>query len=221
MENFNKKEAKELIKRAKQNQKKIEDNFTAQRKRAAEAFKDHEIRVLVNTPEVQSFECRNKNGSWCYGFRVVCSDNLICMYGDIGELMFLPGYNRQGVKWLRGSIDSEGYFFEKLDRPYITDAREFSTENAINAIFSSLYGDDIDEILEYQQPELNMLKDLFDGDIEFEHEFYERAYYKYSIDETPRPTSSRFSLEYRYQALKKLCELLDKIDFNIQKDEAV
>lgn len=220
MHKFNRKEIEKMIKRAKENQQKIEDSEEMTRQRAVNAFKDHQVRVLTNNEHVQAFECRNKNGSWQYGFRVICADNLITMYGDVGELVVLPGYNRDGVRWLRGSIDSKSYFVEKIDGPYRKDDVEFSRENAIDAIFGYIY-DDLDEVEEYQQNDLNLLNDCLNDEFEHENQFYEKGYYEYDMDEMPSPTRATANFEYRYQALKRLCELLDEIDFSIQREEAV
>ena len=221
MKTFSKKEALALIERAKENREKIEKQYITQQNHAIEAFKDHEVRVITNTPEIQAFECRNKNGSWCYGFKVICADNFISMYGDLDTLTFLPGYNRDGLRWMRGSINSRSYFFEKLDSAHREKVKHYDIQYAIDAVLSHIYYDDMDEVVEYNQQELNLLYDCFEENVEREHEFYEKAYYDYNMDEAPIPTCSRSTLEYRYQALKKFCELLDEIEFSIQKKDAV
>ena len=83
------------------------------RTHAIEAFKNHKVTVLCNTPEVQMFRCQ-KPGTWVYGFQVVCADNMICLTGDIDSILIEPGYGRNGTKFLRGSINCEGYFLEKV-----------------------------------------------------------------------------------------------------------
>lgn len=216
MNKFTQEEIKELITRA---EAVCDENKRSHEKcieGAVGSFKDHTIKVLTNNEHVQAFECRNKSGSWCYGFRVVCSDNLICMYGDIGELVVLPGYNRDGIRWLRGSLKSKDYFVSKFDRVYYKDASEFNQENAIEAVLGYIY-DDLEEVEEYQQGELNLLNDCLDGVFETEEKFYEAAYYDYDLDEPPTPRRATVNFEYRYAALQRLCELLDEIDFSIDR----
>lgn len=217
MKTFNQEEIKNLVHRGRVVQKEIDVSQEKMTERAIEAFKDHKITVLTNNKNVQAFECRNGDGSWCYGFRVVFSDNLICMYGDCGELVVNPGYGRQGIRWMRGSIKSKGYFFEKTDRAYIEESKRFSERHAIASAVGYIY-DDLDEIEDYQQGELNLLNDCINGEIMHEHDFYNRAYSDYGFDECPDPRDVFESLEYRYQALVRLCELLDEIDFSIDME---
>ncbi len=99
-----------------------------------EDFKDHKVTVLVNTPEIQAFNC-SKPESNIFAFRIVITDNCIAMNGDIGEIMICPGYNR-GIRWLRGAIDSVHYVLEKV--PYNFRTKEWNEKEAAKSMQSMI-----------------------------------------------------------------------------------
>lgn len=95
-----------------------------------ETFKDHEITVIIDTPEIQRFKF-SKPGTWMYGFFLTCSDNLIILNGDINTLVVEPGYGRNGLAFLRGSVNSTDYFLGKVPYNYRESLVEYKQEYAI------------------------------------------------------------------------------------------
>ena len=86
-------------------------------------FKDHEIEVIVDTPEVQRYKF-SKPGTWMYGFFLTFSDNLIVLNGDIGTMIVEPGYGRNGLTFLRGSINSLDYVWTESKKKIETLIKE-------------------------------------------------------------------------------------------------
>ena len=207
-------EAQVIIDKAKKISEKLSLTEKITKEQAIKSFADHKLKIICNTKEVQMFECRNKDGSWCYGFRAVFADNLICMHGDCGELLINPGYNRDGLRWMRGSINSIGYFREKFDQPYVEDTREFSNDIAVDNLLGCIH-DDIEEVVESYQYELKLIEKCLETEFETEYEFHRYAFDECACDEPWTATRVKASFWYRYYALKRLCDLLDEVDFKI------
>jgi hypothetical protein len=181
------------------------------REEAAKAFAEHQMQILANSDEVQMFRCQ-KSGTWCYGFQVVCADNMICLTGDIDSMLIEPGYRRNGTMFMRGSIDSESYFLSKI-RHGRDDHKQFDKDEALSAIAyrRENYGDS-PEVLEALKGIEEAVEDLIGKGAE--HEFY-RLWYEAGLDEAPSPTVLDAGAIYALEAMKWLARTLDLFDFKV------
>lgn len=109
----------------------LSSNVEKEIKNKKEYFKDHVVEVIIESEYVKKYKFSNPNSSE-YWFDLVCSDNMIAMMGDCYELMVNPGYGRDGLAFLRGSINSYGYFLEKCryNKGLGDPLTEYSTEEA-------------------------------------------------------------------------------------------
>ncbi len=85
---------------------------------ALKAFKDHELTVL------EDYDIKTLKGEYVwakpntgiYSVHIIFRNSTIIMYGDIGTwVLRQPGID---LPWLRGSVDSPNYLFEKLTREH-------------------------------------------------------------------------------------------------------
>ncbi len=82
------------------------------------AYADH-VMTKVNDC---TWRCGRADGGSQYHFFVVISPHCIVVYGDIGEMIIRPGWNR-GIGWLRGCLDdgkrdSFHYMLSKVPMPH-------------------------------------------------------------------------------------------------------
>jgi hypothetical protein len=77
---------------------------------AVNAFKDH-----VLTEEGDGRWLCKRPGTGTYWFRLVTAPSSIIILGDLGECILRPYCKQdQAVSWLRGAVNSPGYFIEKV-----------------------------------------------------------------------------------------------------------
>lgn len=130
------------------------------------------------------------------------------MQGDCYSLLIEPGYDRNGLAFLRGSVKSEGYFLGKC--PFNSDLlTEVKYDTALENFNSEHVGGSLtDEELEQITEELNA-----DGGIYTEASYYELCS-EYNIDEpsSPRVLTSRTKLQLA--GLQCFVEAYDKMFYN-------
>lgn len=174
-----------------------------------EDFKDHEVTILVNTPEIQAFDC-SKPESNIFAFRIVITDNCIAMNGDIGELMICPGY-RRSIRWLRGSIGSIGYVLEKV--PYNFRTKEWNEKEAAKSMQRMI---DEEESEEHKAAYQEIKESIECGTIysqeKFSEEWNEREY-----DDTPDMETLTIRTWIQLSAITWLTEWMDRIGFKVAK----
>lgn len=142
-----------------------------------ENFKGHEIIILEDGQYTKHFVFK-KGGTGTFSFDLVTAHNLIAMTGDCYSLMITPGYGRCGLAFLRGSINSEGYFLSKC--PFKEQLTEYSHQEAMHHIRVCVENEQITE------------EDLQDADWVDEDPFWgEFRYYEFcyekDIDEPASP----------------------------------
>lgn len=176
------------------------------RAEAERVFKDHEVKILENTENVQMFRCQ-KPGTWTYGFIVVCTDSMICLTGDICEMLVCQGYGRNGSAFLRGSVKSEEYFLSK-----VPNRREIHTEykaQYAREVVSQMrndFSDDPDWLKKLDELEIG--EDGYYGEFKF-HESWADA----GLDEHPHVRKITAQTRYQLTALQWLARKLDEMDF--------
>lgn len=188
---------------------KFEEKQALTRKHAMEAFKDHKVTVLCNTPEVQMFRCQ-KLGTWVYGFQVVCADNTICLTGDIGSILIEPGYGRNGTKFLRGSVNSESYFLGKIRN---TEAHteydgQYAREYLQDCIKNAKEQEESDLVEKYQ----NVLEAIEDDGNFGEHRFHE-VWSNNDLDDHPDMRVMSSQAIFQMEAMKMLAARLEEMNF--------
>lgn len=92
---------------------------------AATAFKDHVIREDLNRGLFRSWRC-GRPGDSCHHFHVTTTPGRIFVAGDNGTMVWER--NPDMVKWVRGSINSIGYFASKV--PHDIPTTEWDAEVA-------------------------------------------------------------------------------------------
>lgn len=143
-----------------------------------ENFKDHEIIVVTDNEHVKKFIFK-KPGTGTFEFSLVTADNLIAMTGDCYSLMITPGYGRCGFSFLRGSVNSVGYFLGKC--PFNLELTKYSYDEAIHNIRTYVEEGYIN------QEDLDDVYNLDEGDL-----IGENNYYKFCNDhEIYEPSSPR------------------------------
>ena len=183
----------------------IEDQIRAE---ARKVFEKHELKIVENTDHIQMFICRKPNDS-TFAFQVVCANNMVCLTGDIYSMLVEPGYGRNGTMFLRGSINSEGYFLGKI-RLGRDDHTKYSVEEAQRII------DNEREQYKDSPEVLDQLDDILIGDEGKygEFKFYE-SWYDAGLDECPNPKVLTAQTIYQLEGLKWLANKLDEINFEI------
>jgi len=183
-----------------------------------EKFKDHRVDILCNNKFVQYFECRHKSGTSNYAFRVVISDNMIAMTGDIGELMVCPGYGRK-MSWFRGiSWKYPDYFVSKIPYEYKDSYLEFDYEKAIESVKSDMemYKDCEETTKRYKEL---LTKVEWEGD-ELTAEKYYTAFFEVGFDDPGEIKTVKTTFWYKYSALRWLAEQLDVMDFEVGETQS-
>lgn len=208
---------KMLLDQAKDVQKRVVSLEKDTKQRAADAFKNHQLEVIENSPDIQIFECRNESKSWNYGFRVITSDNTICLTGDVGELLVTPGYNREGLYWMLGSIHDFYYFKSKFADAYFRYFQEFDKDTLIVNV-ASYIPDDLQDAIESFSQEIRLLERCLGEEFETPEQYYTVAYSELGIDEPTSPFKIKSGLWYRYEALKKFCALVREKNFKIKEN---
>ena len=195
------------------------------REEAKQAFLEHTVNVIENTKNVQVFKFQ-KPGTWVYGFQLVCADNMICVTGDVYSMLVEPGYGRSGLAWMRGSINSESYFLEKIR---ITDQyEEFCQEKAAAFLKDRIkeVQDELNDSLEGEtdEGEIRLLKNTAEEKIESindipldvgPHKFLEECHELELFDETPNVMKLSSETLYQLEGLRAFCRKLDEMNFLI------
>ena len=70
---------------------------------AEQSFKDHELSLVESGEKVEVWYCGRPDGSSVYHFYVAFTPHAISVYGDIGDMLIRPGWNR-GLGWLRSAL---------------------------------------------------------------------------------------------------------------------
>ena len=150
---------------------------------------EHELRNHVIKQEqeglISSWLCRNPDSS-VFWFRVIVGPNLLVFTGDIGDLIVTPR-TEDVLAWVRGALDSPGYFAEKVAQGINTS--EFDKELVRLALRDErLYleeQDHSDRDADWQE-RMTDLEELegrsFSNEQEFHEAFYDSSLY---IDELP------------------------------------
>ena len=172
-------------------------------------FKDHKVQVIVNTPEIQAFNC-NKPETNVFAFRIVISDNCIAMNGDIGELMICPGYGR-GIRWLRGSIGSVYYVLEKVPHNFLT--KEWNPGEASKSMQNMIDEEDSEKYKDIYQG----IKDSVDSESIYSMETFVSAWHHNELDEPPDMETLTRRTWLQLSAITWLTEWMDKTNFTVAK----
>lgn len=189
---------------------KFEEKQALTRKHAVEAFKDHKVTVLCNTPEVQMFKCR-RPGTSEYSFQVVCADNMICLTGDIDSILVEPGYGRNGTRFLRGQAETcESYFLSKVKN---TEAHteydeDYAEEYLLRCIKDAKEEEDLVEKYE------SVLETVINNGRWGERQFHD-AWADNDLDEHPNMRVISGQAIFQMEAFKWLARELDSIGFEI------
>lgn len=142
-----------------------------------ENFKEHEIQTIEDGKHVKIFKFA-KPGTNTFSFTLVCSDNLIAMTGDCYPFMSLPGHGRDGLSFLRGAINSLGYFLEKCPESFLTS--EYCSDYAMELLVEEVKSEVI------TQDQLDGCYGLDEGEVQGEAAYYEFCYSN-DIEEPSRP----------------------------------
>ena len=167
-----------------------------------ECFKDHQITSVEGTGDITRFRFSGPNRG-CYWFDLTCADNLIVMTGDCYSLMIEPGYGRNGLAFLRGSIKSIGYFLGKC--PFGKLLKEYSRDAALKAI---LHYKETDCLTEDQYEDfLDRLTD--EGEFYDEVKYYELCH-DFDIDDPSSPTVLTRQTLTQLAGLQRFVEVYEK-----------
>jgi hypothetical protein len=169
-------------------------------------FDGHVIKIIQETEHAKVYEFRNPN-SWEFWFKLVCADNLIAMTGDAYSLFIEPGYGRDGLAFLRGSVRSEGYFLGKCPHDFSSALTEFSREEALANFKSYLESGYVDE-----EEYVEMCDELSDeGELRDEVSYYDICS-DYEIDEPSSPRVLTNRVKIQLAGLQKFVEAYDKLN---------
>lgn len=140
---------------------------------AAKAFKDHHVELLLNEGVYRHWRC-SRIGSWTYGFSVVTFPGRLVVCGDIGFLAVERETDM--IPWCRGSIDSIGYFAEKV--PNEINVREYDPEVVAEWVAEQLRDEDVRLVADHWE----VLTDLAgDSDNYADKEYVMREIYESGI----------------------------------------
>jgi hypothetical protein len=165
-------------------------------------FAKHVLTVICDHERVKRFQFRRPD-SGMYGFSLTTADNLIVMNGDTYALMLEPGYGRQGLGWLRGSVDSVSYLLEKC--PFRKLLTEYSYEQAKENLQYYV----TEEYL--KQEDVDDLYGLDDGELYSEGRYYEFCHEK-EIDEPMSPRRLTYTTLNQVAGLQCFVEAYEKYE---------
>lgn len=145
-----------------------------------ENFSDHEIKIIHQSEDFSRIKFSRPN-TWMYGMFITTADNLIVVNGDCGTLVLEPGYGRNGLSFLKGSIDSAYYLLGKT--PFKNEIKEYSPEYAKSLLYERL------EEYKEEYPEKytkfkKKLKDIHLDDWDGEQNYY-RFCHENDFDDDP------------------------------------
>ena len=89
--------------------------------RAKKAFEHHVVEERSRNGVYRSWRCHNPDEG-CFWFDITTIPGSLIITGDLGDMIVSRSYDM--LPWCRGSIDSIGYFAEKVSRDFKTT--EFS-----------------------------------------------------------------------------------------------
>ncbi|KKL78020.1 hypothetical protein LCGC14_2029010 [marine sediment metagenome] len=126
----------------------MKNTSEAHRKRIEEyadnAFKDHVLECKVDDDVAQVWYCGRPGGSSVYHFYVAFIPHAVVVYGDIGDMLIRPGWNR-GLGWLRGALHDgkDKYFNYMLGKVPGKHARmEFRSGDVIESLVECVKDDE-------------------------------------------------------------------------------
>lgn len=109
---------------------------------AKDAFKDHVIELKSRNGVYRTWRCGKPN-ECIYHFVVTTIPGSMIVTGDLGSIVITRCYDM--LPWCRGSIDSIGYFAEKVDRGFETEKFSFDALKQWMADTRKDFGDLDDE----------------------------------------------------------------------------
>lgn len=174
-------------------------------------FSRHELKVICDNEKVKRFQFRRPD-SGCYGFNLTTADNLIVMNGDTYTLIIEPGYGREGLGFLLGSINSLGYFLSKC--PFRSWGKDVLTEFSHDKALENLKYYIENEYVTKEQ--VDDICGLDDGEWHGEHAYYEFCN-KYNIDEPMSPRVLTHTTLNQVAGLRCFAEQYEK--FNADKSK--
>ena len=166
-------------------------------------FDNHEIKTVCDHSAVKRFTFR-RSDSGEYGFAVTFADNLIVMNGDIGTMVVEPGYGRDGLAFLRGSLKSPSYFLSKVPHEIRQSMKEYKREYAIESMREWLEA----EYINKKQFE-EFCEELCTEDGTYGEMKYYELCYEMNIEEPPTPTRLKSQTEIQLVGLEKFLERLE------------
>lgn len=140
-----------------------DERFSQMERYAKKDFADHEIEKVSD----REYYCSRPN-TGIMSFRVMFPPSAIIVYGDIGE-MILTQHNI-GLGWLRGSVHSRGYFFEKCR----TKRRTFSPMDAAEHL--DWYAEDDEASAEHSKKLWEAWDPEYREEYELEMRWYEACF---------------------------------------------
>lgn len=97
---------------------------------AANTMAKHQYRCLVDTPELEVWECKRPDMGLMESFNLIIQTTAMAMIGDYNTVTFRVGTN-YGLPFLAREIDN--YYCEKLENIHEHE-REYNVEKALGAI---------------------------------------------------------------------------------------
>ncbi len=143
---------------------------------AEHSFAEHKITLRHRSPccRFASWRCQ-KQGTWMYGFDVTIEPGRLMVFGDIGDCVWERTEDMLG--WARGSIESIGYFAEKVVREIETEC--YSSDVAEAWVKEQLYELELDDEMDGSEKSKQreriegLLTALEDGEVVFTNAVYE------------------------------------------------
>lgn len=166
-------------------------------------FENHQLQVLADTPEVRRYYFGRKETN-TYSFTLTTANNLIVLTGDIGTLIIEPGYDRDGLSFMRRSLNSEDYFLSKAPREIRTALTEYCPAYAL---------EDIKEWLDLEYIKEEIYKEFLDrlGDEtgQYGESKYWELCYDLGIEEPPRATRMHPQVKLQLAGLRAALKAID------------
>lgn len=179
----------------------VKEHHDQIRKMAEEAFGGHEITYEGGGDAVRSWLCRRPDRGM-HWFRVILGPNMIMVTGDLGDMVLHP-HTPDVMAWVKGSLRSVSYVFEKLGHKLV----EFDAELVKSGLdeYERDLRDGLDEGEDLGQEMKDAFEDLRQREFYTAQSFYD-AFYDSPLyaDYESMPCVERYSdsFYWRLEALR-------------------
>lgn len=177
-------------------------------------LKDHKIKQLHSDGEPGRIWRCKKDGTNVMAFTICAPPGWLIMYGDMGECMW--SRLKDMLEFVRSSIDSLGYFSEKVSRDcVIREEREELAHEWVESFSSEWLANSGEALSKDRMEELRTIKDnlKYDSDLDsFKNEVW-NSNLVHDGDSMPNLRYYTYSYLWKIEALKWFIANLDAGNF--------